>query len=228
MIVFRQKDFSILSSTIAGAGLGASAGSLGTIIFKRKPKDKGEFYYYDKDKNGNDIRKFDQDKYKAVNNKYNLQLVGGGMLIGAALGALVGTIKEISKRVNRNKTVDARLMEKIQMGLTASGLKEGIDYTRDPKQANQMKTRVCLVISKYSGELKLLINVVKDKKLEQLTEHIVKNIPNTSNVVTRTGDRYNDVIVSTISDNSADPGLICGIVEEFVHNKYPVYLVEVG
>lgn len=229
MIVFRQKDFSILSSTITGAGVGASVGSLGTIIFKRKPKSKDEFYYYDKDKNGQGtVRKFDQDKFKAANNKHNLQVVGGSMLIGAALGAIVGTIKEISKRINRNKTVDARLMEKIRMGLKASGLKEGIDYTRDPKQATQMKTRVCIVISKYSGELKLLINVVKDKKLEQLTENIVKNIPNTSNVVTRTGDKYNDIIISTISDNSADPGLICGMVEKFVHNKYPVYLVEVG
>jgi hypothetical protein len=79
-----------------------------------------------------------------------------------------------------------------------------------------------------STTLAYMDKYVKDKKLEQITTQIVKNIPNTSNVITRTGDRYNDVIISTISDNSADPGLICGVVEKFVHNKYPVYLVEVG
>lgn len=211
MIKFRQKDFSILSSTIGGAGIGGSLGSAVTIFRPRKEKeDESEI-----------------DKKKAEK-KYNLTLKLGGMLVGAALGALYGTVKEISKRVNRNKTVDARLMEKVLQGLKASNFKEGVDFTRDPKQATQMRTKVCIVISKFSGELKLLINVAKDKTLEQITTQIVKNIPNTSNVITRTGDRYNDIIVSTISDNSADPGLICGLVEKFIHNKYPVYLVEVG
>jgi len=219
MIEFRQKDFSILSSTMTGAGIGASVGS-GITVFRPRKDKEGEF----NKKDGT----FDEGAKKRADRKYNLTLMGGAMLVGAALGAIYGTFKEISKKINRNKTVDARLMEKILRGLKASGLKEGVDFTRDPKQATQMKTRVCLVISKYSGELKLLINVVKDKKLEEVTTQIVKNIPNTSNVITRTGDRYNDVIISTISDNSADPGLICGVVEKFVHNKYPVYLVEVG
>lgn len=219
MIVFRQKDFSILSSTVHGAGIGGTIGGLGTI-FRPRPKKSGEF----KTEDGH----FDERAAKDANNTYRLKNVAAGMLVGAALGAIWGSIKEISKKVNRAKTVDARIMEKVLRGLKASGLKEGVDFTRDPKQANAMKTRVCIVISKYSGELKLMINVVKDSKLEQTATQIVKNIPNTSNVVTRTGDRYNDIIVSTISDASADPGLICGIVEKFVHSKYPVYLVEVG
>jgi hypothetical protein len=223
MIVFRQKDFSILSSTVHGAGIGGTIGGLGTVFRPRKDAD-GEFMR--KDKDGKPY--FDENAKKSANNAYRLKFMATGMLVGAALGAIWGSIKEISKKANRAKTVDARIMEKVLRGLKASGLKEGVDFTRDPKQANAMKTKVCIVISKYSGELKLMINVVKDSKLEQTATQIVKNIPNTSNVVTRTGDRYNDIIVSTISDASADPGLICGIVENFVHSKYPVYLVEVG
>ena len=233
MIKFRQKDFSILSSTLHGAGIGGAIGS-GAAIFRPRPEKQDEFY---RKKRGNENELFldnsgkpifEERQAKRAENLYKMQLVGGGMLIGAALGALWGTIKEISKKTNRAKTVDARIMEKVIRLLRSSGLKEGVDFTRDPKQATQMKTKVCIVISKYSGELKLMINVVKDSKLEQVATQVVKNLPNSSNVVTRTGDRYNDIIISTISDASADPGLICGIVEKFVHSKYPVYLVEVG
>jgi len=219
MIKFRQKNFNILTSTLSGAGLGASVGS-GVSVFRPRKETKGEFK--------RDDGKFDEGAQKRANSTYRMKIIGAGMLIGAALGALYGTFKEVTKKINRKNTVDKRLMEKVLQGLKASGFKEGTDFTRDPKQANQMKTKVCIVISKFSGELKLLINVARDRNLEQLALNIVKNIPNTSNVVTRTGDRYNDIIVSTISDPLVEDGLICGIVEKFIHNKYPVYLVEVG
>lgn len=224
MIKFRQKNFNILTSTLSGAGLGATVGS-GISIFKPRKEKDGEFYTL-KDEKGNP--KFDQNAQNRANNFYRMKVVGFGMLVGAALGALYGTFKEITKKINRRNTVDKRIMEKVIFGLKSSGFKEGKDFTRDPKQANEMKTKVCIVISKYSGELRLLINVAKDRNLEQLALNIVKNIPNASNVVTRTGDKYNDIIVSTISDPLVEDGLICGIVEKFIHNKYQVYLVEVG
>ena len=237
MIKFRQKDFSILSSTIKGAGIGGAIAG-GATIFRPKHGSNSwigkkldwernkEDYVLGKDKSGKTVYDFDQKK--ADENFNRMKILGVGMLVGAALGALVGTVLEVSKKVNRAKTVDARLMEKVLRGLKSSNLVEGRDFTRDPKQATQMKTRVCIVISKYSGELKLMINVARDKKLEQVASQIVKNIPNTSNVITREGDKYNDIIISTISDGSADAGLVCGIIEGFVHSKYPVYIVEVG
>jgi hypothetical protein len=57
---------------------------------------------------------------------------------------------------------------------------------------------------------------------------MAKNIPNTATVNTKLSDKYNDISISTVSDSSANLGLITGIAEYFIRNKYPVYLVEVG
>lgn len=214
MIKFRQKDFSILSSTVTGAGIG---GSLGTFIPMFGKKHEITF----KNKDGDTEKKMEYDISKTKG-------MAIGLIVGAALGALVGTVKEVSKKVNRKNTVDRRLLEKVLLDLNHKGFKEGIDYVLDPQKANRMRTKVCIVISKYSDELRVLINTVKDPKLSQLATNVVKNIPNSSNVVTRATDKYNDIVISTISDSSVDAGLICGIAEKFIHSGFPVYLVEVG
>ena len=112
--------------------------------------------------------------------------------------------------------------------LKKDGFKEGIDYTRDPKTANDLKTKVCIVISRSSNNLHLLVNTVADAKLKTVTSGMVKNIPNTAAVNTKLSDKYNDISISAISDSSADTGLITGISEYFIRHKYPIYLVEVG
>jgi hypothetical protein len=217
MIKFRQKDFSILSSTLTGAGIGGSFGTFipkfgkkhdATRTVKKEGKEWVEHY-----------KEPDMSQTKGI---------AIGLIVGAALGALVGTAKEISKRVNRANTVDRRLLEKVLLDLKHKGYREGVDYVLDPEKANKMRTKVCIVISKYSDELRILINTVKDPKLSQLATNVVKNIPNSSNVVTRATDKYNDIVVSTISDSSVDAGLVCGIAEKFIHSGFPVYLVEVG
>lgn len=218
MIKFRRKDFSILSSTLTGAGIG---GSLGTFI-PRFGKKHEETKIVNNDNNKPIPVK------EMVPNMSQTKGIAIGLIVGAALGALVGTAKEISKKVNRANTVDKRLLEKVLLDLRHKGYKEGIDYVLDPEKANRMRTKVCIVISKYSDELRILINTIKDPKLSQLATNVVKNIPNSSNVVTRATDKYNDIVVSTISDSSVDAGLICGIAEKFIHSGFPVYLVEVG
>lgn len=154
--------------------------------------------------------------------------VGAGTVIGAGLGLLAGLIKETSSFINRKTTVDQRLMQTVVDNLKKSGLKEGKDFTRDPKTASEMKTKVCIVITKVSNDLKLLINTVADTKLKSVTDKLVKNLPNTGAVTKNMSDKFNDITISTISDSSADAGLITGIAENFIHNGYPVYLVEVG
>lgn len=201
MIKFRQKQFGIISSVQNGAAIGGAIGSLATLPIFRK-KDIG------------------------WNTK--LAIIGGGTIIGAGLGLLVGLTKELSTKVNRARTVDARLMQGVVDNLKKDGFKEGIDYTRDPKIANDLKIKVCIVISKNSGNLQLLVNTVADRSLKTVTLNMTKNIPNTATVNTKLSDKYNDISISTISDSSADLGLITGIAEYFIRNKYPVYLVEVG
>lgn len=208
MIEFRQKQFGIVSSVRNGAAIGATVGTLATKlpIIKNLP-----------------IFKKKDDNWKT-----ELSIIGGGTIIGAGLGLLVGLTKDISTRVNRATTVDARLMQGVIENLKKDGFKEGIDYTRDPKIANDLKMKVCIVISKSSGNMQLLVNTVADTKLKTVALNMAKNIPNTATVNTKLSDKYNDISISTISDSSANIGLVTGIAEYFIRNKYPVYLVEVG
>ena len=204
MIKFRQKQFGIISDARKGAVIGATVGTLATKLplFRKKDGDKSW--------------------------KTELSIIGGGTIIGAGLGLLVGLTKDISTKVNRATTVDTRLMKGVIENLKKDGFKEGTDYTRDPKVANDLKMKVCIVISKCSGNLQLLVNTVADTKLKTVAANMAKNIPNTATVNTKLSDKYNDISVSTVADSSANLGLVTGIAEYFIRNKYPVYLVEVG
>ena len=210
MIEFRQKDFSFLSNVLTGASLGASAGTIaagvGGIRFKKK----------------NGPQKDQQLGDGAL----------GPVLVGAGLGALVGAIcsgaDSISKKSNIRSTVNNRLMNKVVDALKSAGLKEGSDFTRDSKESSRLKTKICISISRVDGELRVLINQISDPKLKELTKDLVKNLPNYSAVTERQSDRFNDIIITTISDSSADAGLVTGIAERFIHSGYPVYLIEVG
>jgi hypothetical protein len=202
MIKFRQKQFGMVSSVRNGAAIGATIGTLATKLPIFKKKD---------------------DNWKT-----ELSIIGGGTIIGAGLGLLVGLTKDISTKVNRATTVDARLMQGVIENLKKDNFREGIDYTRDPKIANDLKMKVCIVISKNSGNMQLLVNTVADTKLKTVTLNMAKNIPNTATVNTKLSDKYNDISISTVSDSSVNLGLVTGIAEYFIRNKYPVYLVEVG
>jgi len=215
MIEFRQKDFSFLTNVLTGASLGASAGTIaagfGGIRFKKKNTTT--------------------PAAPAPDQQYGRDSLGA-VLIGAALGAFAGAlysgVDAISKRSNIRSTVNNRLMNKVVDALKSTGLKEGSDFTRDSKESSRLKTKICISISRVDGELRILVNQVSDPKLKDLTKDLVKNLPNYSAVTERQSDRFNDIIITTISDSSADAGLVTGIAERFIHSGYPVYLIEVG
>lgn len=232
MIKFRRKDFSILSDTIRGATIGGSLGVMASPLAGLKKLNpifrKLEDKYVIKEP------KFDKDgklEAKQSNNyKFAKRIVIplAGAVIGAALGALAGSIKELDQYVSRKTTVDKRMMDKIVEDLEKTGFKEGEHFTRDPKTADRIKSPVSIAITKNSGDLRLLVNTVADKKLKDLTSQILKTLPNSSAVTQEERNRYNEISITTISDGSADIGLIAGICEKFIRHKYPVYLVEVG
>lgn len=206
MIKFRQKEFGILGKTIAGASIGISVTGLANKLGMKVPvKFRGKSF----DLAGG-------------------HLVTGGAILGAALGALCGVISEADKLITRKSTTDNRLMKRVVEDLRKTGFVEGTDFTRDPKKATELRTAVCLVVSKNSGELRVLINTANDPKLRELTERTIKNIPNLSAVTKKASDRFNEINITTISDSSADVGLVAGLAEKFIRSKYPVYLIEVG
>lgn len=149
-----------------------------------------------------------------------------GMVFGAALGALVGTGKAIGKKINQKRTVDSRILEDVVRNLKP--YKEGKDFTRDPKVASDLKTRICIVLSKISGEQQILINLASDKKLEELAEKAINLLPQSNTKVNKTiSDKYNDIIINSIPDKTM-PRVIANMAEIFIKAHYPVYLIEVG
>lgn len=203
MIKFRQKDFGLVPNILKGATIGATLGS-GQAGFRFRKADRS-------------IRD---------------DAVATGTFYGAALGALAGALwtgidYAVDKR-NVRTTVNNRLLKSVVDALKKAGLKEGPDFTRDPKESSRMKTKVCIAISKVDGDLKILINQISDPKLKDLTKDLIKNIPNVSAVTERTSDRFNDITITSVSDSSADAGLVTGIAERFIRSGYPVYLVEIG
>lgn len=203
MIEFRQKKFGLVSNIAKFTSLGSTIG--GTVAGFRSKKGGNE-------KLNADIR--------------------FGLLVGAALGVLAGTlwtgVEYIADRGNIKTTVNNRLFKSVIDLLKRAGLKEGKDFTRDAKESSRMKTKVCIAISRVDGDLKILINHVSDPKLKDLTKELINNIPNVSAVNEKMSDRFNDITITSISDSSADAGLITGIAERFIHSGYPVYLVEIG
>ena len=144
MIQFRQKQFNLLSDIINGAAVGGSIGSIVGFFDKRQAIKGGK-----DNKDNKDTTPIDPEKTSKLQRGVNI--TGIGMLIGAALGALASGIKEVSKVINKKTTVDRRLMQTLISILKKDGLIEGRDYTRDPKVANNMKSKVCIAITKNSG-----------------------------------------------------------------------------
>lgn len=191
-----------MSDTIKGASIGAG---LGTLVLPFLPKEAA-------------------NKDNFINNSKS---VGISTLVGAALGAVIGLIRDGEQLIKRSR-VDNRLMSFVVDGLKGQGFKEGFDFTRDPKKATQLKTKVCIVITKVSGEFSLLVNTISDNKLKNITSELVKNLPNTSTYTENISDKFNDITISSISDSSVTAGLVIGICERFIRSGFPVYLVEVG
>lgn len=200
MIKFREKDFSnyIVSDAIKGASIGATAGALASGRIKKVP-----FF-----KEGN-------------------MLAGAGAIIGAALGALVGTARQLNEHFNR-KGADNRLMAPILRELGKKYFREDQDYTRDPKRANILGTKVCLVLSSDGSDFKMLVNTVDDPELRNLSKKLSKNIPSAQVTTNFASNKYNEIQISTVRDIRSNLNAVLSVVIGFIQAGYPVYLVEVG
>ena len=162
MIKFRQKAYSdnVISGALDGVKYGAGVGTVLAGILKATKADKKISPYL---------------------------VVGGSILAGAALGALAGKVKDNNIQKSR---VDAgvRLFDSVLDNLRKIGFKEGHDFTQDPRMANIMKTKVCIVVSRNSSGLKMLINTVDDSELKEITKRIheasqIMNIPLVDHII---------------------------------------------
>lgn len=214
MVKFRQKNFGYTDSAWNLGYKGAAVGStLGVITrYQGLPEMLG-------------MTK-GADGYGRGSTSFAGMLTGA--VIGAALGVLAEGARNISEKINRKNTLDNRLMKVVVENLEKQGFKEGDQFTRDPKTASDQRIKICISIARVNGDLKLIVNTIKDPKLKDLSNTMISRLPNTSVVRQDMKDKFNEISITSISDNSADAGLITGIAEYFIRNGYQIYLVEVG
>lgn len=202
MIKFRQKAYSdnVVGGALNGVKYGAGVGTVLAGILKATKNDQ---------------------KISPI------LVVGGSMLAGAALGALAGKVKDDNLQKART-TAGVRLFDSVLDNLRKIGFKEGQDFTQDPRMANIIKTKVCIVVSRNSSGLKLLINTVDDPELKDVTKKIHGSLGRNTVSSEKINNRYNELTITTMSSNGGDATFVTRIIETFIRNGYPVYIVEVG
>lgn len=240
MIKFKRKDFSILDDTLTGAGIGATVG--GVLAGKATPTSIPKFIpgsgrYNGSVYKGNISTSVTEngktttvtEPYVSPSDTQKLIVFGASTLIGAALGAICGTVKSVSNHINKSNAND-RLMNEVVKGLEKNSYKEGIDFTRDPKEADRKRTKVCIVMTKNGGEFKTLINTQNDRKLKTVTDGVIKKLNKSSiNVKNSTAsNKYNEIQISTIPNASNNIKTVVEIASSFIKAGFPTYLVEVG
>lgn len=152
--------------------------------------------------------------------------VGYSVLVGAALGLVLGVTKKIAETSSRNKT-NQRVINTVTKLLKNKGFEENKDFTTDPKTADLEKTKVTVLVNRGNGDLKLALNVISDEKLEKVCNKIVSELPDKSKTMTKESNRYNEIMITTLSSGN-DAIVISGIIEKFIRAGYPVYMIEVG
>ena len=224
MIKFKQKDFSnyIVSDAVKGATIGAAVGSV--IGGGAAPEKLPVVKFLPGAKEYNNLRHGKKDTEGKI--KQQLAIMGTSVILGAALGALLGTVKEIDKHVSQGNA-DNRLMGSVIKELEKKGYKEGQDFTRDPKQATTFK--VCIVLTRDGANLRLLVNVVKDPKLKQTTDKVIRSLTGKPQVRNNTAsNKYNEISISTISNTPSNIKTVTELASGFIKAGYPTYIVEVG
>lgn len=240
---FLQKNNSYTSDyTLRGAALGSSLAlgaspflpdNLGEkktskVLVKKGDKSKNIKSEYAEKTSFVPRNRFER-KYNEMSSVVRKSLLTlGGMAIGATLGAIAGGVMDIANAISGRHSLNNRLFKDVIRNLVNTGYVEGRDFTRDPKMSNLMKTKVCLVVSKSSDELRLLINMVNDKDLAKIAKKITTNLPAMSTVNERVTDRYNDINITALTSNGGNATWVTSIAERFIKEGYPVYLVEVG
>lgn len=151
-----------------------------------------------------------------------------GAIIGAALGALSATLRWTGRKISRKKD-GVRLSTQISNGLNGLGFKENLDFTLDPKMANLLKTKVCIVFSRSKAEFKIILNSLNDSKLSEIIKSVVKSYPKSGYpvITEKNTDKFNEIQIVSIPSED-DISIILDSIGVIIEKGYPVYIVEVG
>lgn len=153
-----------------------------------------------------------------------------GIIVGAALGTLFGIIKNKTILRNRDNTINNRYLPKVTEMLLKCGFIEDRDFTRDPKTADDLRTRICIMVSRYSTDTRISINCSADFKTQQLIDKMINDLGLSRKVsIKKQGsDRFSNIEMLKRTKIDEDVNLIKSISEYLMKKHIPIYLVEVG
>ena len=232
MVKFKEKNFGLLGDMAKGAAIGTAVGGGMTKFYLGGKKSKIiKFGDKKSDDKTPEATEASTEKPKTRRVELNAQVGAiAGAVVGAALGAIASGIKAATYYINRKKTVDNRLMGDVVKSLEKRGHKEGMSFTRDPRKADLLKTKVSIVIYKYSEELRIVVNSMSDPKLDKISQGLAEKLAESRKAVynEEISGKYKDLKITAISDPSTDAEVISWVASTFIENGYPVYLVEVG
>jgi hypothetical protein len=163
-------------------------------------------------------------KNRSLQSKAFIALTGSAL--GGLAGALWGTVKALDTKISQLGS-GHKLMDEVIKNLNRAGYKRDSEWTTDPKKANIMKTKVCVVFSRSADELGLMINMASEPELKKISEEATKNLPWGSKATEKISDRFNEIQITSLPSKT-DAVYIFGKIEKFIQAGYPVYLIEVG
>lgn len=209
-----QKSYSFgtdfLDNSFKGASIGGALGSVAAPFFVRA-------------KDGTNPTNYEWTKGAAK---------GGmtGIIVGAALGTLFGIIKNEATSRNRDNTINNRYLPKVVDLLVKSGFWVDKDFTRDPKVADNLKTRICIMVSRYSSDTRISINCSSDFKTQELIDKMINELGLSKRVAIKKqgSERFVNIEMIKRTRTDEDINMVKSISEYFIRKHIPIYLVEVG
>lgn len=254
MIKFREKSYTDWSDVVKGGAIGSSlAVGFNRLANSRSIKingqNIGEKFSGSLSNAGNSTSNFFK-RFGSIGEKlakYNrsiwnklgkfsryiienpAQAALGGALVGASLVLAYWLIKSAYNKADEATTSnDNDVLAEVCRNLIKAGFKINKDFTTNPAEADNLRTKVCIVISKAEGHISINVNSISDPKLDQISKSLIKNLPSGSKYSTRESDRNNDLMITLVDSNNNDAGYIASVAERFIRAKYPVFIVELN
>ena len=158
-----------------------------------------------------------------------LLIFGTSTLIGAGLGALYGAMQDYVNYRSAENVGSQRVTKDLLRELSNLGLEEDKDFTRSPKTANLMRTKVCIVLKGDATEFNIVINSREDKNLKKILFKITDQFKSGyQKTVSQANNNYNEITLTTIKDKRNNVKAVADIISKLVSEGYKVYLVEAG
>jgi hypothetical protein len=218
MIKFREVRYSLLPDLLKSAAVGSTAGALTGGISANVSNTLG------KTKNLN----VQDKKDLSFNWKLKGSVIGAGLAMAYTLlekltNSSTGRIL-LDKKV-RNSNYNINMISKV---LKMKGFTPDKDFTTNPKIADRLKTKVCIVLRSDSDLLSIIISSVGDDMTKKAMDEIVRGIPDKYKSTVDRTEKGQTISLTAMSSNGGDISYVANVMSQFMNRRIPVYLVEVN